>query len=322
MKDIDLLPREGAFYKANLHAHTTFSDGRWTPQRLKEEYQSRGYAVVAVTDHRFYRWHQELDGPGFLTLAAFEGDLNQGSPDRLFPTDKTYHLNFYDTRPQTRPAGYQPPLPPQGTYGDVAALNAYLAQMNDDGFLCCYNHPWWSMQDHGDYKGLKGIFAMEIYNHGCEHDGLYGYAPQAYDELLRQGLRIGCLATDDNHDVYEPDHPLSDSFGGVTMLKLPGLSYANVIDALKNRRYYATTGPELYDLAVRGGALHVRCSPVERIYAVLAGRATYKAVAPAGRTITEAVFPLKGDEGWLRIDCQDGQRRHAYSPAYFLDEMQ
>lgn len=45
---------------------------------------------------------------------------------------------------------------------------------------------------------------MEIYNHGCEHDGLYGYAPLAYDEMLR----ISCIATDDNHNAYPPENPL------------------------------------------------------------------------------------------------------------------
>ena len=31
-----LLPREGQFYKANRHCHSTVSDGRWSPERLKE----------------------------------------------------------------------------------------------------------------------------------------------------------------------------------------------------------------------------------------------------------------------------------------------
>lgn len=39
-----------------------------------------------------------------------------------------------------------------------------------------------------------------------------------------------------------------------------------------------------------------------------------------GETLTEAVFPLNGDEGYVRVDCRDGQGRHAYSNAYWLDE--
>ena len=105
--------------------------------------------------------------------------------------------------------------------------------MNADGFLCCYNHPYWSLQNYNDYAGLKGAFAMEIYNHGCELDGLYGYAPQAYDEMLRAGQKLFCVATDDNHDTYAPGAPRCDSFGGFTMFKLEKLTYASVIEALK-----------------------------------------------------------------------------------------
>mgnify|MGYP002627168420 CR=1 FL=1 len=36
-----LLPAEGNFYKANLHCHTTVSDGHWEPRRVKEEYAAR-----------------------------------------------------------------------------------------------------------------------------------------------------------------------------------------------------------------------------------------------------------------------------------------
>jgi predicted metal-dependent phosphoesterase TrpH len=37
--------------RGNLHAHTTFSDGVRSPQALVEEYESRGYDFLAITDH-------------------------------------------------------------------------------------------------------------------------------------------------------------------------------------------------------------------------------------------------------------------------------
>ena len=33
-----LLPNTGKFYKANLHCHTTVSDGKSTPEEVKECY--------------------------------------------------------------------------------------------------------------------------------------------------------------------------------------------------------------------------------------------------------------------------------------------
>ena len=47
----DLLPASGNFYKANLHCHSTVSDGALTPEALKELYTKNGYSVIAFTDH-------------------------------------------------------------------------------------------------------------------------------------------------------------------------------------------------------------------------------------------------------------------------------
>lgn len=318
--DRALLPRDGAFYKANLHCHTVLSDGRWTKEEVKAAYKAQGYSIVAFTDHRHYGWHPELMDESFIPLAAFEADLNE--PFRRpgdFRFVKTYHINFYDTDPLAR-GGFTAPQPPQ-RYGDPYALNEFLAQMNAEGFLSCYNHPYWSLQNYDDYKDLCGLFAMEIYNHGCELDGLYGYAPQAYDEMLRAGTRLFCLATDDNHNRCAPGEPGCDSFGGYTMLKLPRLTYADVIRALKNGDFYATTGPELRELYLADGAVHAQCSPVEKIYMITAGRHCQMELAPNGQTVSEAVFPLDGDEGYIRVECRDAAGRRAYSNAYFLDSL-
>ena len=40
-----LLPETGHFYKANLHAHSTLSDGRLTPEELKAAYKAHGYSA-------------------------------------------------------------------------------------------------------------------------------------------------------------------------------------------------------------------------------------------------------------------------------------
>ena len=45
-----LLPKDGNFYKANLHSHTTVSDGRFTPAEAKKIYLEKGYSIVAFSD--------------------------------------------------------------------------------------------------------------------------------------------------------------------------------------------------------------------------------------------------------------------------------
>ena len=41
-----LFPEEGAFYKANLHSHTTISDGRLSPREMRDLYRDHGYSIL------------------------------------------------------------------------------------------------------------------------------------------------------------------------------------------------------------------------------------------------------------------------------------
>ena len=67
-----LLPEGGQFYKANLHLHTTVSDGQMTPEEIKEAYRARGYSILAFTDHEIFVPHNDLTDENFLALNAHE----------------------------------------------------------------------------------------------------------------------------------------------------------------------------------------------------------------------------------------------------------
>lgn len=318
-KRIELLPSQGRFYKANLHSHTVHSDGRLTPEESKKAYMDQGYSVIAFTDHRNYRWHKELTDESFVALAAYEVDINENfETAEDFSRVKTYHINLYDSKPEIFAKEKAASILPEQRYGDRHYLNGFINRMKGLGFYACYNHPYWSLQNYDDYKDLKGFWGMEIYNYGCEHDGLYGYNPQSYDEMLRLGNRLFCVATDDNHNIYPFGDPLCDSFGGFTMIKAEKLNYESVTNALLLGNFYSSMGPEIKELYVEDGILYVKTSPVEKIFVMTEGRDCYKRLASAGNTITEAAFPLKGDEGYIRVCCRDGQGLHADSNAYTM----
>lgn len=313
-----LLPQEGMYYKANLHSHTIFSDGTLTPEESKQAYQEQGYQIIAFTDHRTYQYHKELNDENFLTIAGYEVDINENRFDSDWQKEKTYHINLYDTNPEEEKEKKQQSILPESGYFDINSINQYIKEMNELGFLACYNHPYWSMQTYDDYKQLEGFFAMEIYNYGCELDGLYGYNPQAYDEILRLGKRWFCLATDDNHNRAPFGDSLCDSFGGFTMIKAKQFTYASIIEALKNGHFYSSMGPEIKELYIEENKLVVKTSPVEKIYVILEGRDCYKKIAKKGDTITEAIFTLTGKETYLRVQCRDTIGQYANSNAYFF----
>lgn len=327
MGKIELLSGNVKYYKANLHCHSTVSDGRLSPEEIKREYQKRGYQIVAFTDHNRYVNHSELSDDKFIAVAALETDIDdrpkkEGEGYSLVPT---YHLNWYDTRPDLYQEEKKRLTRPEQRYGDIAYLNRYIGEMKKMGFLCCYNHPYWSLQDVDDYKELQGLWGMEIYNHGCEVDGMNGYNPEAYAQMLREGRPIFCVSTDDNHNRESLEDNLCDSFGGYVMIGTNDFSYGGVMKALEKGNFYscsAFTGrgeaPGIDEMFIEDGKLHLKCSPADRIFIHTLGRNCYRASAQAGETITEAVFPLNGQEGCIRAQIYDKEGRHTNTNAYFL----
>ena len=97
------------------------SDGKLTKEQIKEEYQKRGYSIVAFTDHRTYGCHPELTDENFIALAGIEVDVSE-NPEKCggWPHAKCYHLNFYDEHPEE---GKEFPLPTY-VYEDMARLGA------------------------------------------------------------------------------------------------------------------------------------------------------------------------------------------------------
>lgn len=318
LKDKILLPKTG-YYKANLHCHTTISDGELSPEEIKTEYRKQGYSIIAFTDHRSYGWHKELDDENFLALAATEVDLTQSGND--WPRLKTYHMNLFDTNPTVNQEAKNRDLSPSFTYEDIAGWNDYIAKMNNLGFLVCYNHPYWSLQNYDDYKELKGLFAMEIYNHGCEFDGLYGFHPQSYDEMLRTGQRLFSLATDDNHDRFPIGTAENDSFGGFIQIAAEELSYKTVIKALKSGKFYWSMGPELKGVSIKNDIITIDSSPVEKIFVIQEGRDCYSKIVKPGESLTNAQFQLSGKEGWFRIEIRDSKGLYAGTNAYYIDDL-
>lgn len=89
---IDLLKTNGKFYKANLHCHTTLSDGKMTAAEVKEYYLKNGYNIVAYTDHSKYAYHKELLSEDFLPIAGFEAAWTCLDPE---DAEKSKKLLFF-----------------------------------------------------------------------------------------------------------------------------------------------------------------------------------------------------------------------------------
>jgi predicted metal-dependent phosphoesterase TrpH len=69
---IDILPKRLNYYKANLHSHSTLSDGQPTPEEMKAAYKEKGYSILSITDHNVFIPHNDLTEADFLMLNGIE----------------------------------------------------------------------------------------------------------------------------------------------------------------------------------------------------------------------------------------------------------
>lgn len=336
-----LLPENGKFYKANLHMHTTVSDGRMTPQETKEAYMNHGYSVVAYTDHEALVPHTELTDENFVAITSYEVATNNGITPIDFKFEKTYHMNLYSKDPakdvspvfnmellwipkvleHMSKEAQEVDWPREYT---IESMNKLIERVREDGFLVCLNHPNWSLQNYPDYSGLKGLWAVECYNGAANHG--YPENMQPIDDLLHEGQHVFPVAADDSHGSKEG---LECCFGGWVMIKAEKLDYATIMDALEKGDFYASTGPSIEELYLEDGKLHIKTSPAVKIEVITERRVRF---ITQGENLTEACFDISdymeksiavSGQHWpsyFRINVYDATGALAHSRAYFEED--
>ena len=313
MERIELLRGDWPSFKANLHCHTTCSDGRLTPQQVKEHYKAHGYSVVAYTDHNVLVDHSDLNDPEFLALVGIEVDTDSFVYGRKYEFNQTCHLCAIARDPAAavpvyRAESYTP-----------EAIAAKVEEFHRHGYLVNYNHPTWSCESgeeflhYGDYDG------MEIFNYSAEVATNNGCSQNEFALALRLLKRpIRCIAADDNHEGRNCE---DDACGGWVVFKAPELSYKAIIEAYDNMQFYASTGPEIHQCYVEDGVLKLDCSPVRRIHIMAQGINPMLCEYSDACDLTHAELRLdtiRPDTRYLWVQITDGAGRKAWMNPWFL----
>ena len=279
---------DGQWYKAALHAHTTASDGLLSPEGLAAWYRSRGYHVLAVVDHLRVTGVKSLSTLDFLVLPGVEwhgGSVGDGT---------YYHIALLDIQ--------EPREMPRSVSMQEAVRAARAV-----GALVFAAHPYWSGQNSHQLAAVEGLTGLEIYNDVAQARWGLGVSAVHWDELLAQGRFLYGLAVDEIHD------PKREGDGGWTWIKASALTQPTIHRALERGAFYASTGPVIHDIQVRDGTVEVRCSPVVSIGFMAVAFHGKLVQTPPGETMQEARFALKGNEGYLRVECTDAAGRRAWS---------
>lgn len=334
-----LISPEKKQYKANLHCHSTLSDGRKAPEQLKAMYKSRGYSILSITDHERPCDHSDLSDSNFLMITGYEGYIRP-SPTFTYNVFKPeIHLNLFARNPHNQTLicynkhsssylyrdnaldGVQRAGSERAREYSVSYINDYIRTALDNGYLVAYNHPYWSMETEADILAYEGCFSMEICNYGAYVESGLEYNGAVYDKMVRAGKRIFCHGADDNHNVWPSNHPNNDSFGAFTMIMPEAFIYDAVINAMENGMMYASMGPTFTEVSFDGKKLHVECSDVAHVYVYFGSKESRRLHSLPGETINSADIEIHPDSRYIRVSIVDHYGRWAVTRAYTREEL-
>lgn len=301
---MQLLPfeRPGRFRRGNLHAHSTRSDGRLSPEQICALYREAGYDFLALTDHFMERYDYPVtDTSGYRTpdfTTIFGAELHTGHTE----LGHLWHILAVGL-----PLDFARYAPEET--GSQVAARAIGA-----GAFVAAAHPAWYGITEQDVRSLGPIDAIEVYNgtsadHNDKPDSLY-----MLDLMLMRGFRYNACATDDTHN--NPNR--HDALRGWVWVKSETLEPEALLKSLKDGAYYSSTGPKIHDIRLLPNkTLQVRCSPASRILVTGYG-STSATVQGHGLTEAEIAVPWLGDSPFCRVTVRDTHGGRAWSNPFWL----
>lgn len=187
-------------YKANLHTHTTVSDGSLAPQYVTDMYHRQGYQILALTDHNAvsYPW------TGF---AALKPSLK--SEERLKAGELQKENLIYENRDPAQ-------LGMIAIQGNEVSSPHHINSLFND-----YNRP--TSQEDSAFSTIGAKNGLVIVN----HPGRYEHSAQWYIDFYRKYDHLKGMEIYNNGDRYPGDRQLWDSVLVALLPARPVWAYSN-----------------------------------------------------------------------------------------------
>lgn len=320
-----ILENRGKWFKANLHMHTTVSDGALEPRDAVGIYRSAGYDLVAITDHR--EESPLWEGDGFLVLPGVEWDTGDVEHQPVYHIlgigMKRETVDFYSGAP------YEGAALGRGRAGIWVTTRgrsgmrrseyhphpqAVIDAIRAAGGIAILAHPAWSVMAAEEMMNLRGLVGAEIFNSISNQPWNPGRSESSsyWDQWGKKGIYVRAFANDDSH-LYEGEH-----LKGFTMINAPELTVEAVMDALRRGNFYASCGPRFYGLELEEDSrlLKVECSEDVEAVAFYTntpwGDRNYQRIRGGGT----AAFRTSATDRFVRVELIDKEGRKAWSHAY------
>ncbi|MGB2906377.1 MAG: CehA/McbA family metallohydrolase, partial [Candidatus Aminicenantaceae bacterium] len=185
-------PREPLpWYKGNLHAHTTHSDGDTPPEGVIQWYRDHDYDFLSITDHNFLlnvRDYAALQDDGFILISGNEiSDAYENRSLHLLA------LGLSDAQ-----------LKPVGGEGILATLQNNVTAIRQAGAVPVLAHPnfTWAFGAK-EMIGIRECVLFEVLNAhpsvNNQGDDTRPGTEEMWDRVLSTGKLIFGIGTDDTH---------------------------------------------------------------------------------------------------------------------------
>lgn len=233
--------------KGNTHTHTTNSDGDTAPEEVARWYKNRKYDFLVLSDHNVF-----TDPATLASLMDSTFLLIPGEEVTTGFQKAAVHVNALGiTRVIAAPRDSTLLGTVQKTVDAIRAERA-VPHINHPNFL-------WSI-DTATLFRVKNDRLLEIFNgHPIVHNiggGDWPGMEDAWDALLTRGKKIYGIAVDDAHNFQgEFEKSRANPGRGWVVVRARSRDAREIVTALDDGRFYASTGPVVDAIAVTESVL-------------------------------------------------------------------
>lgn len=302
------------WYKGNTHTHTINSDGDSTPDEVVRWYRERGYNFLVLSDHNYLT---EVEGLNAVFGAANKFIVIKGEEVSDKFQEKPIHLNGLNIKQVVEPQ--------RGDSVASVIQNNVNAIRKVEG-VPHVNHPnfHWAIGAN-DLKTIKNLRLFEVYNGHPQVNNLGGGGMPGleaiWDDILSAGMVLYGIAVDDAHNFKTPGDKTKSTPGhGWVMVRAASLGAGEILRALEQGDFYASTGVTLSDYSASGSEIKIDIAEESRSQS----KYTVQFIGRWGKILKEvttnpAVYAFKGDEFYVRAKVIESNGKVAWTQPVFLN---
>ena len=257
------------------------------------KYRTEGYAFVAITDHRIYYSLSE-DLYDIITLNGCEYNCYLDEPS--YPERVHFHLLTLKNElvNSMNPVDNDDNRYKGLFYTSVEEVQGFIDELIERGNIVFIAHPKNPSIPLEILLLLKHYSGVEVYNEKARMD-----ASDVMLSLYQERPGLSFTSVDDAH-AYMDNQNNCLYFKGFIVVEDCVVNRVNIVNALINKKFYASNGPSLFKLLVEDDFLFVKCSRVKSMTLT-----TFKSGSVCKTTIVTAKNHLSSGRFSLEKGCKE-----------------